>query len=510
MRIHHANSIESSTHRVASIAVVLVLSCLATVSAIALGGRLSLKLVAFGLAGVALVAFAAWSDRTKEVLLAAWGLSLTYNRQYFVLDPVFGVHGAQGPYLVISDVFLLMLLVLWLHDAVVRKQWPRALGGRIWPWLTPFAVICLISTALAEHPAWGAFEFFRLVRIALILTYFRYHASASLWIAALVGLFAGVGVQSLLGTLEVATGRSGILGVLGMGSLEDAGPSELRQESFYGWRRATATMSHPPNLACYLLMGVPPVFALACTSTRPYLRWIAWGVTVMGLVGLACTLSRWPWAVMAFQLVLISASLAALRLLSLRHFAALLVGAGLLLGVAGLSFADRIADRMTRDLDRSVDFRLKENATGLRVARENPLLGVGPNNYREYLLRYNPEWEWAMRFEEFSIRQLHIRPIVSPHNGFLLIAAETGVLGLIAFLLFFGGILLMGVRAVAGTSGSVRAVCCGLLVGLMGLALQQFVDFSIWADPMLYTLALTAGVLNIAPSVVGSVQGGSA
>jgi O-antigen ligase len=148
-----------------------------------------------------------------------------------------------------------------------------------------------------------------------------------------------------------------------------------------------------------------------------------------------------------------------------------------------------------------VEFRVHENKAGLKIAGEFPIWGVGLNNYREHLLRYNPEWEWALQFEDYSVKQLHLRPLASPHNGFLLILAENGLVGLVTFTIFFLGITVAAVRSLRHTTGSARAVCFGLTVGLIGLVLQQVVDFSIWADPLLYTLALCAALLSVAPEV---------
>jgi len=507
MRTLPGSKLDGSLALAASIFVPAALALLAASAALALGGRLSLKFQVAALAGTALVSAGFWTGKTREMLVAAWVFTLTYNRQYFVLDPIFGAHGAQSPYLILSDIPLLLLYAQWILEGVFRKAQDKVAGARLWPYVLPFAVVSLVSAAMAVHPLWSLSEVLRLVRIGLILFYFQNHATADIWLSSLAGLFGAVGVQASLGTIEVLTGRSGILGVLGLGSLETAGPQELRQESFYGWRRATATMSHPPNLACYLMMGIPPAFALALTARRRGLCWIAWAVTLAGMTGLVCTLSRWPLAVIPFQLLLLAAGLVVLRLLSVRRFAGLCALGGVLLCVSFAAFADRITDRLSRDFDRSVEFRLKENATGIEIFMNNPVFGVGPNNYREYLLRYRPEWEWAMKFEEFSIRKLHIRPIAAPHNGFLLIAAETGVMGLLAFLLFCFGAVRAGLRALALTCGEERALSLGMLIGLLGLALQQFVDFSIWADPLLYTLALYTALLNMAPAATRTSQG---
>jgi O-antigen ligase len=177
---------------------------------------------------------------------------------------------------------------------------------------------------------------------------------------------------------------------------------------------------------------------------------------------------------------------------------------------AALPFTEKIADRITRDWDKSVDFRVQENNVALRVASERPLIGVGPNNYREYLLKFDPRWQWTLQFEGMSVNTLHIRPLAAPHNAFLLLAAETGILGLGTFLIFFLGMMGYGVRAVRWTTGNYRVVSYGLALGLIGLLLQQLYDFSIWVDPLMYTFALMAGLLNLAPMAQQGETGSAA
>src|SRR5258707_2381369 len=111
-----------------------------------------------------------------------------------------------------------------------------------------------------------------------------------------------------------------------------------------------------------------------------------------------------------------------------------------------------------------------------------------------------------MKYEELGVRQQHVRPIASPHSAYLLVLAETGVAGLLAWLWFLAGVVRKGVRATALTTGPWRVVCFSLLVGLIGFYLQQIVDFSMVFDPLLYALALVCGLLNIAPDLFAEEQ----
>ena len=453
-------------------------------------------------AGFFVIAFA--SGQPKAVLLGSWVFALTYNRQYFIFEPLVGKQGGQGPYLIVSDAFLIALLGLWAWDLILNKQMPKPKGGAIWPWLLPLLVASTISVLQSAVPAWGAFEMIRYVKIAIILFYFRYQVGPREWWACVFGIIGAVVFQAAVGMGEMITGRSGVLGIFGLAH-EEVIPEALQQERFYGWHRATATMSHPPNLACYLLFMIPILFALAFGTRDRRIRIPALFGGLIGLGGLACTLSRWPCALMVLELALLLAGLVALRLCS----AKVAIGAaavGLLVaGIGVITFRDFIVDRLMRDLDASIDFRTKDDTTGLRMAADYPLFGVGLNNYFHYLIQYEPEWEWALQYEDLAVKN-HTRPLAAPHSAYLAILAETGVVGLLAYFVFLWGVVRTAVRATARTSGVYQAISFAFLIGLVGLFLQQLVDFSLLVDPLLYSMALIMGLSNIAPDLFRVAQ----
>jgi len=77
--------------------------------------------------------------------------------------------------------------------------------------------------------------------------------------------------------------------------------------------------------------------------------------------------------------------------------------------------------------DRAVQGRASENLTAWRMVTENPLLGVGLNNF-PYLYQ---EYTKTLGLAPSATRR-------SPHNLYLEVAAETGLLGLTIFLLLVG------------------------------------------------------------------------
>jgi O-antigen ligase len=440
----------------------------------------------------------AWG-RLRELLVFFWIVSLTYNRQFFSFNGIFGDNGTQGPYWVLGDVFLAALLILWIYESAILKRRFRAEGNAVWPWFLPFVLACVLSIPGAQRPDWSLFEMIRLAKFALILAYVRKCFGPREWWAAIAALAFSLVLQSLIGLKEVITGHPGVFGTAvtqGVAGFEDV----FNPESFYGWVRATGTMNHPPNLACYMIFVIPVCLGIALTARKPLLRILAAIFFLVGCAGLACTLSRWPWMLAAGEIVLCFGLLTALRMIRFSQAVGILAVSTFILGVCLLPFRQKILDRETRDLQESVDQRREGVRVALALASESPIFGIGINNSKLYVAKYVPDLEWTVENEDLLV-QTNIRSIAAMGNGFLFVTAETGAVGSVAFAIFVLGMLLISIRAIHGTEGMVRGACIGLALGLLGVLLQDLIDFSLWVDPLLYTVAIVLAMLNLAPAV---------
>jgi O-antigen ligase len=220
-----------------------------------------------------------------------------------------------------------------------------------------------------------------------------------------------------------------------------------------------------------------------------------------GLVGLACTLSRWPWALTMLQIGLILVTLTAMRLLSAQRAIGLSVVAAFAGAMTLLPMSNFIYERITRDLKASLDHRAKDRRVALEIFGESPLLGVGLNNYSAHVIKYDPEMEWALENEDVARTMMNVRVFAALHNFYLFLLAESGIIGLTALLFFFFGVVRTGARAVRATDGNYKPACLGLLLGILGVLAQGFVDFSLWIEPILYSFVLAIALLASAPVV---------
>ncbi len=107
-----------------------------------------------------------------------------------------------------------------------------------------------------------------------------------------------------------------------------------------------------------------------------------------------------------------------------RRLVGLLMAVMLVAGVIYL-LPDANKERIRMAADPEQDYnaatRLNLWKMGLRMYQDNPVLGVGPGNYRPEYLRYDPS-------------RGHINRVLAPHSIFVQALSELGTLGLLAFL----------------------------------------------------------------------------
>ena len=437
----------------------------------------------------------------KHFLLAGWIFTLTYNRQYFSFEALFGRHGSQGPYWIVSDVFLLGLLLHAVYMRVVNRVRPEPKGPPFWPWYLPLVLAWVISLAGAERPEWGVFELWRSVKFGFILWYTSRYLNRREWWICVAALGLAMVFQSSVGLKEIVTGRSGVIGMEQQPSGPGGFGKVFSQESFYGSVRATGTMNHPPNLACYLLQVLPVALALLLGTRWPRVRWIAGLVAAAGAVGLACTLSRWPWALAAGQALLVALAMVATCRLTAQRLVGMLALTAVLAGIGLYPLREKIYKRFTGDFSASVDQRVESTRVAMRMIEDSPVTGVGLNNSAYHLVKYFPSLRWAIDNDEFLVTKVKSRALAVVGNGFLYVPVEAGALGALGFLVYLMGVAIVAGRALRSVWGDVQLACIGMAAGMLGVILQQVIDFSYWVDPLLFTFALVVGLLNTAPGL---------
>lgn len=337
-----------------------------------------------------------------------------------------------------TDLLLAAVLGIWFADGVRRRSLrlnPSVLPGWVAIYLGALLVASLGAVDLAEAAA----EVIKWVEVLVVV----WVAGQSLsneqkrWVA--LGLLAGGALQGLLGLYQFAF---------------RVGPDAF--VLFERFMRAAGTFGQPNPYAGYLGLTLPVAVSLTIwawqrtTTLSPLeqgrlyaLRWliVSAGATALIGVGLLASWSRGGWlgALAGVGFVIVFRSRRAL-------IAAVISGVVLVTAVALGGFnpalipapiAQRVADvpayfgvglnevinQPVTDENFSVIERLAHWIAALRMWESNPWLGIGPGNYNAVYPDVRlPRWE---------------DPLGHAHNIYLNVLAESGLLGLGAYLLFW-------------------------------------------------------------------------
>lgn len=131
-------------------------------------------------------------------------------------------------------------------------------------------------------------------------------------------------------------------------------------------------------------------------------------------------------------------------------------GAILLAALALTPLADRIYERLTADDDGSAAIRLPLLEVAGEIIEDNPLVGIGLNNYRATMTRYDKTG--------IFVSQVFPNPV---HNVFAHVAAEVGIPGAILFCLLILTVALINLRTMSGAGDYLRfALALAILAGL--------------------------------------------
>ncbi|MEV0318839.1 O-antigen ligase family protein [Streptomyces sp. NPDC050658] len=233
-------------------------------------------------------------------------------------------------------------------------------------------------------------------------------------------------------------------------------------------------------------------------SSAPTQRQAALVCALLLVVPLALSFSRGAWIATAVacgaQLAFAGARRALKALAALTALAVVLVG-GFGIGTAMLQERITSITQVADAPDQSVTDRYTMWAAAVDMWRDKPLAGVGLKAFPDHRdshasLALSSGSDTGGAGAEFR-RQ----PLLSPHNMYLLILSEQGLLGLCALVGSWGACLLLGVRRLSRVRGGPGGMDCALVAcGLLG---WQLVDF-VYADIGGPSTVLMAVVLGLA------------
>ena len=381
--------------------------------------------------------------------------------------------GALGGFGVsLTTIAVLALWALALAEARPEGDPPGVVKRVALP-ATLFVGITVASAAVAHDRGLSVFEIALLVQCLLLFAYVAARVRTRSEVLLLVGaMLAGLAIEGLI----VAAAYSGWV-------LDTAGLTARVDHD--GYARVGGTVGDPNGAGAYFALLLVPALAVLLAPVGRGLRRLAAGALVLGLFGLVVTFSRGGWLGFAVALALFCAVGWHRRWFSLK--APLVVGLALLAVLVPLGGS--VADRLTQSDQGAAASRTPLAETALRMSQDHPLLGVGSNNYTVAM----PTYETRDRAAEWAY---------TVHNKYLLVLAETGVVGLVAFLWFLVAGLRAGARASRARDPALAMIAVAFAAGLVGQCVHMGVE-SFRGRPLVQGLFLTAGLLTALAAMAG-------
>ncbi|MFE4538823.1 O-antigen ligase family protein [Streptomyces scopuliridis] len=211
-------------------------------------------------------------------------------------------------------------------------------------------------------------------------------------------------------------------------------------------------------------------------------RAVALGCAGLLAVPLALSFSRGAWiataVAVAVQLTLAGPRRAVVVALVTGALGVVLVGG---LGIGSQMITERVDSitRVTDAPDQSVTDRYTMWAAATGMWREHPVTGVGLKGFPDYRDSHASLALSAASDTEGAGLGFQRQPLLSPHNMYLLVLSEQGLLGIVALAGSWAALLVCALRRLPGARRSRTGAGCGLAV--TGLLVWQLVDFS-YAD----------------------------
>jgi putative inorganic carbon (hco3(-)) transporter len=414
------------------------------------------------------------SDYVSTILLAVVILDIPFefgtHLYYRENDAALGALG--GLSISATTLALAGLYLSWfIRSQSKRTSEATASLQMNWP-LFLYLAITAISMVAAQDVSLSVFEVALLLEACLVYFYVANTVRTRQDVIFVVSLLLiGCLLESVVMIVLQFTGMPSTIWGAPTQIQVDADPSQ----SFV---RVGGTVGSPNFAAAYLSILLASAAGVMFTNLRRALKWLAIGVLALGGVALIFTFSRGGWIAAALAVTFICL-LGSRRLrFSLKTPIVLI----LILGMLCLPFQNVISARFVDDDKGSAASRIPLMKLAFRIIEDNPVLGVGANNFTVVMDRYltsdfREGWLFAV------------------HNKYLLVLAETGIFGFLAFLAFFLDALRKGWRCWVQRDPLLSPLALGFTAGIAVHMLHMTVDV-FRGRPTQQLVWLVAGLLT--------------
>lgn len=400
-----------------------------------------------------------------------FGTRIIYNPASAYIEGIFSYH--LGYFLYLSDILFVICFTVYLVENKAKISLSRIGKVLFWGFMT---YLVLWSVFHVKHVNWPEIyqtaKYLELLGIVYLVSRMVNHRNFSIF--ALIVITLAV-FQAILGLwqfhVQHMVGLTWLgeylapLGTPGLAMIDTAAGKLLR---------AYGTFPHPNILGAFLVVGL--AFSLYRVSRETWIMRRIWHEISMALLilGIFVTFSRVAWIAAACVTLgfLIYTYLRSKQKRAGTIAFVTIVSCATILGVWNDLLFTRLSDIPA---SKSYQDRGAYNKQALEIFKSWPILGTGPGNYIPIMRQM------------FHVEPWQYQP---PHNAFIFILAELGIIGL----LFFIGFMWNAFRATwTGTQSDMKFVL--LAASLALLAMSNFDHFLVTIQQGQLMLAVMLGSL---------------
>jgi len=415
-------------------------------------GSLPSAVIPLLLAAAVANCIALFAGRLRPLLLAIIivdiPLQIDANLSYRIEIDMLG--GVSGFNVSVTTGCLAALYALWLVQAITSNERSTIPVPKLDMVALLYVAIVALSVLYAQDTLLAAFDLFLLVQMFLLYMYLSsWIQSTGDLLMIVLFLFAALLVEVFLMIVIGAGQEIAIPGIFSGG----------QQLTSTGRDRLAGTFGSPNYAGSFFAMILGPALGLLFSKAGQRDKWLA-GITLgAGSIALLLTFSRGSWLIAMVATGLLC-GIAAWRGWLTSKVA--LAGA-VLISTLGLLFGPAVLERLTADDDGAAQSRVPLLHLAQYVIDDYWLLGVGTNNFLEVMPRYlstgiNVQWVYLV------------------HNKYLLVWAETGILGLAAFLLLLFVTVTRGIACTRRGDRLLGPLAAGLCASIIGLIAHMSVE----------------------------------
>jgi O-antigen ligase len=367
--------------------------------------------------------------------------------------------GASTAGVSITDIFILGLLLIWLIE-ISTKDYPYAV---FFTRLSLPAILYIEAAAIsmlwAPRLDLAFMEVFRMIKVfilfLILLNHIRDKHDLRL---AMWALIATVAFESLVAGLQIIRG-----GRLGLEFLGEAPPDPDGDASLW---RVMGTLGHPNKLATYIESLLLLCMGSFLIEKKKWLKTVSLVILGLGFVTLIMTGSRGAWIGFFIAFIVFIFFSIRNKHIDIKAIIKPAIAAVLLMAIVAAAFSSMLTERIFGDDYGSAESRIPMFQIAVNIISAHPVGGVGINNYQVNMRQYNDSVR-AMRYTTIP------RPV---HNMFLLVAGETGFIGLAAMMTLLISFTIVLIKTSASPSPILAMISICLLGGLCAFCVHGMVD----------------------------------